>query len=686
MAKSKIKYQISKIKDEIEELREEIRHHDYCYYVLNQPEVSDKEYDVLMERLENLEKEYPQFITPDSPTQRVSGEPREGFKQVKHRRGMFSLDNTYSIEELKDWDTRVRKGLPGERIEYVAELKIDGTSASLTYKKGKFSLGATRGDGEVGEDITANLRTIKSIPLRLKMPTARLKQRSEIPELLEVRGEVYIEQNDFKKLNEERKKQGEALFANPRNATAGSLKLLDPKITALRKLNCFVHSLGAAEGAEAFPTQWEFFEAIKEFGLRVNPHIRLCRNIDEVISLCREWEKKRKALPYEVDGAVIKVNSLAQQKRLGSTLKSPRWAVAYKFAAHQATTRLKDIVVQVGRTGVLTPVAELEDVECGGVVIRRATLHNFDEIKRLDVRIGDRVILERAGEVIPKIIKVVKSVRKGGEGIFQVPPRCPVCFGEIAKEKEEEVAYRCLSPSCPAQLERGLIHFASRSAMDIEGMGESVVAQLIKSKKVQNFAGIYFLTREDFLELELFKEKKARNLVEAIERSKRQGLSRLIFGLGIRQVGEKAARVLASEFGSLDKLREASKEDLEKIYEIGPIMAEQIVKFFRQPATQRLIAGLEEAGVNMVEEVKEKKALPLKGKSFVFTGELAGYTRKQAESEVRERGAETSFSVSKQTDFVVVGRDPGSKFDKAKKLNVKTINEAEFKKLIGGRK
>lgn len=673
-----------KIKKEIEKLREEIRHHDYCYYVLNQPEISDKEYDDLMKKLEKLERENFEFISPESPTQRVSGEALKEFKQVKHRQSMFSLDNTYSIEELKEWNNRVGKGLPGERIEYVAELKIDGTSASLTYRRGKFTLGATRGDGETGEDITANLKTIKSIPLKLRTSIEGVKPRYQIPELLEVRGEVYMEYSEFKKLNEERKNKGEDLFANPRNATAGSLKLLDPKITALRKLNCFIHSLGIVKGTKAFQTQWEFLDVIKEFGLRVNPHIKLCHNINEIISFCQEWEEKRKTLPYEVDGAVIKVNSLAQQRRLGSTLKSPRWAVAYKFAAHQATTNLNNIVVQVGRTGVLTPVAELEPVECGGVVISRATLHNFDEIKRLDVRIGDRVVLERAGEVIPKIVKVVKSVRRGGEKIFHVPSRCPVCFGEIAKEKEEEVAYHCISPSCPAQLERGLIHFASRPAMDIEGMGSSVVTQLINNKKVRNFADIYFLTQKDFLELELFKEKKAHNLVKAIERSKHQTLSRLIFGLGIRQVGEKAARILAAEFRSLDRLKEASREDLEKIYEIGPVMAGEIVKFFRQSATRQLIAAFKKAGVNMVEEERKRRSQPLKGKSFVFTGELAGYTRKEAESKVREQGATTSSGVGKQTDFVVVGSHPGSKFDKAKKMGIKIINETEFKKLIRG--
>lgn len=687
MAKEKKKVKLKmeskglKIKDKIEQLREEIRHHDYRYYALSQPEISDKEYDHLMRTLEGLEKENPEFIRPDSPTQRVSGEPLERFKQVKHRRGMLSLNNTYSIEELKDWDSRVRKRLGGERVEYIAELKIDGTSASLTYRRGRFHRGATRGDGETGEEISANLKTVKSIPLRLKTSVKGSKGRYETPELLEVRGEVYMEDKDFKRLNEDRKSKGEPLFANPRNAAAGSLKLLNPKITALRKLSCFIHSLGVVKGIEEFATQADFLDAMKGFGLRVNPHIRLCQNINEIISCTQEWEKKRKGLGYEVDGVVIKVNSLAQQKTLGSTLKSPRWAVAYKFAAAQGTTNLSKITIQVGRTGVLTPVAELEPVECGGVVIRRATLHNFDEIKRLDVRIGDRVILERAGEVIPKIIKVVKSLRRGKEKIFHIPSRCPVCLGEIAKEKEGEVAYRCISPSCPAQLERGLAHFAGRLAMDIEGMGVSVIGQLVKSKKVQNFADIYFLTREDFLELELFKEKRACNLVEAIEKSKDQSLSRLIFGLGIRQAGEKVAHILASEFRSMDRLKVASKENLEKIYEVGPVMAEEIVKFFKQRASRQLIAALKERGVNMIEKGEVRGDQPLKGKSFVFTGEMTAYTRRESENIVREQGAKPSSSVSKQTDFLVAGVNPGLKFKKAKKLGVKIIGENKFKEM-----
>lgn len=669
------------IKDKIKRLRDEIRHHDYRYYALNQPEISDKEYDHLMKNLEESEKENPKFITPDSPTQRVSGKPLEGFKQIKHRKGMLSLNNVYSIEELKDWDSRVGKGLGGERVEYIAELKIDGTSASLIYKRGKFRQGATRGDGETGEDISANLKTVKSIPLRLKVPVKGSRRCYAIPELLEVRGEVYMEDKDFKKLNQDRKSKGEPLFANPRNAAAGSLKLLDPKITALRKLSCFIHSLGVVRGIEEFATQADFLDAMKEIGLRVNPYIRLCQNINEIISCTQEWEKKRKELGYEVDGVVIKVNSLAQQKALGSTLKSPRWAIAYKFAAAQGTTNLNKITIQVGRTGVLTPVAELEPVECGGVVISRATLHNFQEIKRLDVRIGDRVILERAGEVIPKIIKVVKSLRTGKEKIFRIPSRCPVCFGKIAKEKEEEVAYRCISPSCPAQLERGLAHFAGRLAMDIEGMGVSVIRQLVKGKKVQNFADIYFLTRKDFLELELFKKKKADNLVEAIKKSKDQSLSRLIFGLGIRQAGENAAHILASEFKSLDRLKVASKENLEKIHEIGPVIAEEIVRFFEQRTVRQLIAALKERGVNMVEKGEVRGDQPLKGKSFVFTGEMTGYARKELENVVREQGAKPSSSVSKQTDFLVIGSNPGLKLKKAKKLGVKIIGENKFKEI-----
>lgn len=663
------------IKKEIGALREQIRHHDHMYYVLGQPEISDKEYDGLMQRLKVLEDEHPQFKRDDSPTARVSGGILEGFKTVRHKQKMLSLDNTYSFEELEDWDERVHKGLGrDEKVEYVIEVKIDGVSANLAYKKGSLAIGATRGDGLTGEDVTQNIKTIRAIPLVL--------QGRNIPGFIEIRGEIYMERKDFQMLNKERKRLGEILFANPRNAAAGSLKLLDTGIVAKRRLNFFAHSLGEYREPDV-KTQEEFLERLKDWGVRTNPHAKLCKDINEVIERCKIWRDKREKLTYDIDGMVIKVNSIAQQKRLGFTLKSPRWAVAYKFPAHQVTTILKNIVVQVGRTGVITPVAELEPVECGGVVISRATLHNFDEIKRLGVKIGDRVVLERAGEVIPKIVKAVESVRTGKEKEFSVPLDCPVCGSEIAKEKEEEVAYRCMNPSCPAQIERGLIHFASRKAMDIEGMGEVLVKQLVERGLVKDFSDIYSLKKEDFLKLELFKDKKSENLLEAIEKSKQQPLSRLIYGLGIRNIGEKAAYVLAQRFKTLDSLIKAKREDFDAIYEVGSVMAESIVRFFKQDSAQRLLRKLGEAGLNLEEKIViARKGMVLTGKTVVFTGELKEFSRTHAESLVRQLGGNASSSVSKNIDLVVTGENPGSKYDKAKKLGIKIIDETEFSRLI----
>jgi len=504
--------ELNKVKKEIEKIRQEIRHHDYRYYVLNQPEVSDAEYDKLMRRLKQLEDKHPQLKVPDSPTQRVGGEPLKGFEQVKHKLPMLSLDNAYTFEEIKAWAKRVDKGLAGEGVKYVTELKFDGTSASFSYQKGSFVFGLSRGDGRAGDDISSNLKTIRTVSLKL-IPS----KKYPIPEDIEVRGEVYMEAGDFTRLNKERVKKDEGLFVNPRNAAAGSLKLLDPKVTAGRSLKNFIHSFGYLGKARTFSTHWQFLAAAKSWGLRISPHSKLCNNIDQVIDQCQRWEKKRHGLDYDIDGIVIKVNDLSQQKRLGHTAKSPRWAIAYKFPAQQATTVLVDIKVQVGRTGVLTPVAILKPVECGGVTISRSTLHNFDEIQRLDVHIGDRVVLERAGEVIPKIIKVVKSVRKGRPEAFRIPTHCPVCKGKIVKE--EEVAYRCPNPLCAAQLERGLMHFASRTALDIEGMGQAVVEQLVKTKLVKDFAYIYTLKKEDLLKLEFFADKKASGLIEAIAKN-----------------------------------------------------------------------------------------------------------------------------------------------------------------------
>ena len=662
------------IKKEIEKLRERIRHHDYLYYVLSQPEISDKEYDDLMRKLKELEDKHPQFKTNDSPTVRLSGGILAGFKTVKHKQRMLSLDNTYSYGELRDWDERVRKGLgSSEKVGYVVELKIDGVSADITYEKGVLSIGATRGDGETGEDVTQNVKTIRAIPLVLL--------GKNIPRFIEIRTEVYMEREDFNILNKEREKEGEILFANPRNATSGSLKLLDAGLVAKRRLNFFAHSLGECEGLDIL-TQWDFLNSLREWGMRTNPHSKLCKNLDEAINYCGIWQEKKEKLTYDIDGIVIKVNSLSQQKKLGFTLKSPRWAVAYKYPAEQATTFVLNINLQVGRTGVITPVARLKPVECAGVIIRHATLHNFDEIKRLNVKEGDRVLIERAGEVIPKIVKVVQDK---GRHAFIIPKTCPVCRGRVVKEKDEDVAYRCINPSCPEQLERGLIHFASRSAMDIEGMGEAVVGQLVRKGLVKDFADIYFLKKEDLLSLELFKDKKAQNLLDALEKSKKQPLSRLVYGLGIRHVGEKAAYVLAQRFTNLDNLIKAKQQDFDAIYEVGSVMAESIVDFFTQENTQRLIKKLKESGLNLQEKIIPIKKSPLTGKTVVFTGELKNFSRSGVERMVRQFGGNASSSVSKNTDLVVIGENPGSKYETAKELGVKIISEKEFTLLIASK-
>lgn len=661
------------IKKKIEELKEKIRHHDYLYYVLSQPEISDKEYDGLMKELAILEEGHPQYKTDDSPTVRVSGGVLQGFKTVRHRQKMLSLDNTYSFQGLKDWGERVHKGLGGQRAEYVVELKMDGVSANITYKKGKLSVGATRGDGETGEDVTGNIKTIRAIPLVL---LAKI-----VPDFIEIRGEVYMERKDFEILNKEREKAGDALFANPRNAAAGSLKLLDTAIVARRRLNFFAHSLGEYEGFSIL-SHWDFLGQSKEWGVRINPHAKLCKNLQEVIAYCNAWQEKRRKLNYDIDGMVIKVNSIAQQKKLGFTLKSPRGQVAYKFPAHQVTTVLQNIALQVGRTGVITPVAELQPVECAGVVISRATLHNFDEISRLGVKIGDRVVLERAGEVIPKIVKAVESVRTGKEKEFKIPRVCPVCGSEISKEKEEEVAYRCINPSCPAQIERGLMHFASRQALDIEGMGDAAVKQLVEKGLVKDFADIYSLKKEDLLKLELFKDKKAKNLLEAIEKSKQRPLSRLVYGLGIKHVGEKASYVLAQRFRTMENLMQAKEEDLDAIYEVGQVMAESMVKFFKQNSTRQLVKKLKAAGLNLEEKTAPVRKSRLSGKTVVFTGELKNFSRTLAETLARQFGGNASSAVTKNTDLVVAGDNPGAKYEKAKKLGIKIIDEKQFKEII----
>ncbi|MEK7849974.1 MAG: NAD-dependent DNA ligase LigA [Candidatus Omnitrophota bacterium] len=661
-------------KKEIEKLKEDIRRHDWQYYVLDDPQIPDKEYDVLLKRLEVLERQNPQLVTPDSPTQRVGGEPVSGFKTVRHKKKMFSLGNTYSFDEIRDWEERVHKGLPGEKVDYMAELKIDGVSLDLVYRKDGLSSGALRGDGETGEDVTSNIKTIRAIPLKL------LGQAH--PEMIEIRGEAFMSRKDFQVLNKDREEGGHAIFANPRNATAGTLKTLDPKIVSKRRLLFLAHSVGAFSGIE-FSSQKEFLDKCRSWGLPINHHTKHCGTLEEVIGYCRHWQDERESLDYEIDGIVIKVNSYEQQERLGFTAKSPRWAIAYKFQARQATTTVKNIIVSVGRTGVLTPVAELQPVECAGVIISNATLHNFDEIKRLDVRVKDRVVLERAGDVIPKVIRVVTSARLSREKKFPVPLLCPSCGAYVVKEKDEEVAYRCINLSCPAQIEKHLVHFASRAAMDIEGMGESAVCQMAQKGLVGDFADIYVLKKEDFLKLELFKDKKAQNLLDGIEASKKRPLSRLLFAFGIRHVGEKAAEVLADKFKTIDSLMAASYDEISSIHEVGDVIARSVNDFFRQKETLRLIDKLKKAGVNTRQPKTEKTSSFISGKAFVFTGELGSFSRSQAEERVKRLGAHVGSAVSKKTDYCVVGRDPGSKFDKAKQLKVTIIDEAGFKKITG---
>jgi DNA ligase (NAD+) len=655
-------------KKAIEDLRQQILRHDYLYYVQADPEISDTDYDRLMKQLEGLEKNFPDLVTADSPTQRVGGQLVQGFAQVKHRVPMLSLSNTYNENEVLEWDDRLRGTLNMEAFNYMAEPKIDGVSASLTYENGRFVVGATRGDGETGEDITANLKTLRSIPLRLRAP---------FPKLLELRGEVFITKSDFKKMNAASEKRGEEVFANPRNAAAGSLRQKDPAVTATRPLRFVAHSYGVAE-VNPWTNHYDFLKACKEMGVPIPPLVQRCDTIMECMRHCRQLQRERDDLDFEIDGAVIKVNFFDLRARAGFTAKSPRWAVAYKFEAQQSATQVLDIISSVGRTGVITPVAKLKPVTVAGVTISNATLHNFDEIKRLDVRIGDTVIVQRAGDVIPKVLKVVEAQRPKGTKPYEIPTQCPDCGGAIAKEKEIEVAYRCTNPTCPAQLHRALLHFASRNAMDIEGMGEVVIHQLIEKGLIKDISDLYAITRKNILGLDLFADKRADNLLKAVEKSKTRPLSRVLFGLGIRHVGEKAAFVLAQKFAKIDALTEASESDLKGIYEVGPVMAQAIVAYFKLPANQSLMRKLKRSGLAMKEDVIVPKPSPFNGKTIVFTGELAELSRTEAERRVRELGGNAAGSVSAKTDFVVAGPKAGSKLDKAKKLGVKVLSEKEF--------
>jgi DNA ligase (NAD+) len=656
--------------DRINKIREEIRKNNFLYYVLDAPELTDAEYDSLFRELLELEKAYPDLATEDSPTRRVGGEPLDKFSQVTHTIPMLSLENAVSETEIADFDERIKRflGLPQEEtIEYVCEPKMDGLAVELVYEKGEFTVGSTRGDGFVGEDVTHNLKTVKSIPLRLFL--------SEPPVRLEVRGEVYLGLKAFQKLNEEREEAGEPPFANPRNAAAGSLRQLDPKITAKRPLSIFCYAPGEVTGYE-FTSQNEFLETIPKWGLPVNPLAGKVQGVDGVIQFYRNMAARRESLPYEIDGVVVKVDAFAMQRDLGAKTRSPRWAIAYKFPPRQAVTVVEDIVPQVGRTGVVTPVAHLRPVEVSGVIVSRATLHNWEEMEKKDIRIGDTVVVERAGDVIPAVVRVLTEKRAGGEKLLAVPSHCPECGSEVVKITGE-VAVRCLGLSCPAQIRESLIHFASRHAMDIDGLGDKYIEQLLRLGLVKNVADLYTLEKDDFMRFERMGDKLAENLFNAIAGSKCRELSRFIFALGIRHVGEHTARLLATAFGSLENLEKATEDELLNIREIGPQVARSIVTFFRNPENIAVIERMLAAGVEPAREEKNAGGRFV-GKTFVFTGALTRFTRDDAKRMVENEGGHAAGSVSRKTNFVVAGEEAGSKLAKARDLGVKVLDEEEF--------
>ncbi len=661
---------------QIEKLREDLRRHEYLYYVLDEPEISDVKFDRMMEELKRLESAHPELITPDSPTQRVGGAPRKGVETRQHSPAMMSLDNTYSMEELEEFDRRVRELAGRDRVDYLTEHKFDGLSMSLVYEGGVLARGVTRGDGTTGEDVTANVRTIRSIPLRVD--AAELK-KLRLPVDFEVRGEIIMPLLAFEALNEKQAEQGGKLFSNPRSAAAGSVRVLDPEITGSRRLEFYGYLL-LAGGRVPTRLHSEALDALQKLHFKVSPERRACHSLDEVKKFIDSWEGKREKLPYEIDGIVIKVNEIALQQELGFTSKAPRWAVAYKYPARQETTVVNDVIFQVGRTGTLTPVAVLEPVEVGGVTVIRSTLHNMDEIERLGLHVGDTVIVERAGEVIPHVIKVVKEGKPRREIV--VPERCPECNSKIHKDPEE-VAYRCVNASCPAKRKESLLHFAGRHAMDIDGLGEKVVDQLVDKGLVKDFADLYELKLADVAALERRAEKSAQNLLDEIKASKSNSLARLIYALGMRFVGERTGQLLADHFASLPKLAEATVEELEEVAEVGPKVAQSIADFFSESANQKLIKRLKDEGLKMTEKRQALEDTRLAGKTFVFTG--ARRSRDEGGAEVMRHGGKVSGSVSKLTDYVVVGADPGSKFDKARSLGVTILNEDDFEKLLAGK-
>jgi DNA ligase (NAD+) len=665
-------------KQRAEELRRLIEHHNRLYYVDAKPEISDREFDKLLEELKAIEAEHQELVTPDSPTQRVAGEPIEGFKSVRHRQPMLSIDNTYSADELREFDRRVRKLVGGEALTYVVELKIDGVAISLTYEDGAFTVGATRGDGFTGDDVTHNLKTIPSVPRSL--------HTTHPPQLFEARGEVYMERAELARINRDRQAKGLEIFANPRNLTAGTLKLLDPRQCAERRLRLFTYSLGACEGIEV-TSQSEALKLLREYSFPVNPHIKSLDSMDRVIEYCDSWADKRNELPYETDGMVIKVDCFAQQRRLGATSKAPRWVVAYKFAAEQGLTRLLSVEVDVGKQGTLTPVAHLTPVWLAGTTVSRASLHNADFIANKDIRVGDIVVVEKAGEIIPYIVRSEPSARTSKETKFHFPKTCPRCGSPVVRD-EGSAFYRCTNgKNCAGQLRKRLRAYASRAAMDIEGLGEKIIDQLVDSGMVKSISDIYRLTTEELVELERMGEKSAQNLIDGIAASKDRGLARLLAGLAIEHVGQSVAELLAYEFKGMDALMNASEDRLTRVDGIGPVMAKDIHAYFQSEAARHTIAELKQFGLKLTQDPKQAPpgvdGANLSGKTFVVTGTLQRYSRDEIEELIKALGGKAAGSVSKKTSYVVAGESAGSKLDKARKLGVTVLTEDEFEKLIG---
>jgi DNA ligase (NAD+) len=664
------------VEKKIEALREKIRRHEYLYYVLDQPEISDADFDKLMRELKDLEAERPELIAADSPTQRVGGKPREGFVKVPHSSPMLSLDNTYSEEELRDWERRVHQLSGQSDVDYVCELKLDGMSLALIYEDGKLVRGITRGDGSIGEDVTLNVRTVRSVPLSIAKE--KLK-KAGIPPDFEVRGELLMPLAAFKRMNQERESKGLSMFANPRNATAGTVRQLESRVTAERRLDYFSYML-LRDGRTYFDRHWKTLDALDAAGFKVNQNRKLVHSMEQVWTFIEEWTGKRESLAYEIDGIVVKVDRTALQDELGFTGKAPRWAIAYKYAARAGITRLEDIRVQVGRTGKLTPVAMLAPVLIGGTTVRNATLHNLDEIERLGVKIGDWVQVERGGDVIPKVAKViVDKDHPRGTRAFEMPQKCPVCGTQVVRT-EGEVDYRCVNANCPAKLRETILHFASRGVMNIDGMGDALVGQLTERGLVKNVADIYQLTKADLLSLERMGAKSAQNVLDEIENSKKLPLERVIYGLGIRMVGERTAQFLGEHFGSMEALEGADVEELEDVNEVGPRIAESIVEFFSIAANRELVERLRQAGLELTGQ-KKQRGTKLRGKTFVLTGTLAHFTRDEAKRIIEDAGGKVTGSVSKKTDYVVAGADAGSKLDKAKELGVRVIDEKELENL-----